>query len=566
MSLKKKPTVVTFEELCRQNTAPVLRPDSNWVKEDGPLLAKGNVLKALAHPGAPFGSFADRADTDANHNVLKVTTAGTFFGQFGKLVIHTNGSYTYTLYSNADKPAAFAKVQGLSDGERLTESFKYKATDGFVTKGSILKITIFGTDDPVTISDINLEGGDTIVDEDGLPGALLDGTPLLRPGEVDSNELAANTGDFKVTAPDGIDDLVVGGTLVISNGVFIPGVVITTPLGNQLAITGFNAATGVVSYTYTLLAPESHPGAGEDSIFDNILVKLTDEDGSSATATLKVEVVDDQPMIEVCQNFSEDARFNVVVDECIPPSLLSVDETDLGTDATSNFAGIFDSNFGADGPGSITFAVDTSGGPSGLIDTVTGFVVTVAKEGNDIVGRIGPNPADVVFVISIDAVTGTVTFDQQRAVVHDPNFGPNDFEFLPFDLVKVVATITDADGDTDSATYNAGNLFGFYLSTPGHTWYSDAARNSDGADHMVAYQGTGDTVQIGNTIAGPWANNEFVMGWEDLPRSQWDYDYNDFVVMVESVNGVQLPEPGTFALFGFGLAALALSRRRAIAG
>ncbi len=126
---------------------------------------------------------------------------------------------------------------------------------------------------------------------------------------------------------------------------------------------------------------------------------------------------------------------------------------------------------------------------------------------------------------------------------------------------QVVRNLFDETG-----IYFAGNLFGFYLSTPGHTWYSDAARNSDGADHMVAYQGTGDTVQIGNTIAGPWANNEFVMGWEDLPRSQWDYDYNDFVVMVESVNGVQLPEPGTFALFGFGLAALALSRRRAIAG
>ncbi len=114
----------------------------------------------------------------------------------------------------------------------------------------------------------------------------------------------------------------------------------------------------------------------------------------------------------------------------------------------------------------------------------------------------------------------------------------------------------------ETGVYFSGNLFGFYLSTPGHSWYSDAGRNADGADHMVAYQGSGDTVKIGNTIAGPWANNEFVMAWEDLARGQWDYDYNDFVVMVESVNGVKVPEPGTFALFGFGLAGLALVRRR----
>ncbi|MGE0435975.1 MAG: PEP-CTERM sorting domain-containing protein [Steroidobacteraceae bacterium] len=133
--------------------------------------------------------------------------------------------------------------------------------------------------------------------------------------------------------------------------------------------------------------------------------------------------------------------------------------------------------------------------------------------------------------------------------------------FSILDDGQVVRNLFDETG-----VYFAGNLFGFYLTTPNHTWYSEAARNGDAADHMIAYQGTGDTVKIGNTIAGPWASNEFVMAWEDLARNQWDYDYNDFVVMVESVRGVAVPEPGTLALFGFGLAGLACARRRGRTG
>jgi hypothetical protein len=112
----------------------------------------------------------------------------------------------------------------------------------------------------------------------------------------------------------------------------------------------------------------------------------------------------------------------------------------------------------------------------------------------------------------------------------------------------------------DTGVDFAGNQFGFFLKTPYETWYSQNALNSDSADHMVSFAGKGDWVTLPSS-SGYWESNEYVLGWEDLARPGWDYDYNDFVVMVESVHA-NVPEPGSLALFGVGLAALGWTLRR----
>lgn len=106
----------------------------------------------------------------------------------------------------------------------------------------------------------------------------------------------------------------------------------------------------------------------------------------------------------------------------------------------------------------------------------------------------------------------------------------------------------------------AGNYFGYFLTNGYDTFYSDLDLNADGFDHMVAFQGKNiDTIQLPGLFPGLWTNNEYILAWEDV-YGGGDYDYNDLVVMVESVTPVA--EPASLILLGSGLLALGLWGRK----
>src|SRR3546814_14826901 len=111
----------------------------------------------------------------------------------------------------------------------------------------------------------------------------------------DHRNLHVLTNSFPTRRSSELADLSVHGVQIIDNGVFTPAT-IPTPLGNTLNITAYDAATGEISYSYTLNAAEAHPGIqGENSLFEDFTVELTDADNDMTSSTLSVNIIDDIP-------------------------------------------------------------------------------------------------------------------------------------------------------------------------------------------------------------------------------------------------------------------------------
>ncbi|WP_020591799.1 DUF5801 repeats-in-toxin domain-containing protein [Kiloniella laminariae] len=152
---------------------------------------------------------------------------------------------------------------------------------------------------------------------------------------------------------------------------------------------------------------------------------------------------------------------------------LCVDETDLDQDDSLDFSGRFASSFGADGPGSLTYAVSaTDGTNSGLVDTATGDPVLLYTQGGDVYGRIGSAGGAVVFKVSVDG-SGVVTLDQQRALEHPDADNPNDAVSLAPGLISLTGTIVDSDGDHADASLDLGTAL--YFKDDGPTAQDDEA-------------------------------------------------------------------------------------------
>ncbi len=380
-------------------------------------------------------------------------------GLYGTLTIASDGSYTYT------------RAPGTPGG--VEDAFGYTLTDGDGdTDTAVLTVDI--GDAPVSIGglDGDASGSDAVVNESKLPTGTQVG--------ADDDSVS---GSFTVTAFDGIDalsltaggnsiDIVAGGTPAGTP------LSLTSALGSTLVITGFDPATGVVEYTYTLADGETHSGAGRDDLLDGFAISLTDLDGSTASDTLNIRIVDDAPVITA---------------QTAPVALATTD-ADLANDPAADFSVLFDPDHGADGAdatvGTVySLEVPSAGVASGVVDTASGDPVLLFLENGVLVGRVGGQSGPAAFSISVDAGTGVVTLDQLRALDH-PSAGV-DVVSLVNTAAVLRLTVQDGDGDTATQTAEIGARFSFGDDIPS----TDLAVNAGFSAPVL-------NTQDGDTLAG----------------------------------------------------------------
>lgn len=343
-----------------------------------------------------FGDAAGSSDSEWDFQVD---------GNYGTLFMNHDGSWTYVL--DSDHPDVKALGETENGPETLTESFGYVLTDSDGdSDAATLTLTINGSDDLPSITETDPDGEDSNEDirlnrDDGVvyESGLTDGSD---PNAVHTRD----EGTFRIDAPDGLGDLLVGGTHVIDDGVFTAtpeGEPIITAEGHYLWITGFDADTGFVSYEYQLTDNESHTDTDPETantttdIFDSVSLVLTDDDGDEATGSLSFRIVDDMPVVF--------ATTNVVYANSSNP-----EEGGTGT---------FDYTIGADNRGSYS-ADNTDFTAIALSGTVGGVAisdaeVTWASEDADSAMftfsfSYAPNPD---FPDATETATGTLVFDKE---------------------------------------------------------------------------------------------------------------------------------------------------------
>ena len=255
-----------------------------------------------------------------------------------------------------------------------------------------------------------------------------------------------------VAGASGLTDTATGEAVNLSlNGTVVEGRTATT---NELVFSVSVASNGEVTLDQlrAVVHPDTTDPDDATTLTSDDLVKLTatktDGDGDSVQATL-----------DIGQNLSfEDDGPSISTTGTVPT--LTVDETVLATDATQNYAANFNSSYGADGAGTLTYALGVVAGASGLTDTATGEAVNLSLNGTVVEGRTAVSDA-LVLTVSV-ATNGDVTLDQVRAVVHPDASNPDDAVTLTSDnLVTLTATITDKDGDSTQSTLNIGQNLSF---------------------------------------------------------------------------------------------------------
>ncbi|MCG8684020.1 MAG: DUF5801 domain-containing protein [Desulfobacterales bacterium] len=201
-----------------------------------------------------------------------------------------------------------------------------------------------------------------------------------------------------------------------------------------------------VGYYFQQLNPIDHAEGTDqdDTMHWDVTMTVTDSDGDYIEVPISIDIDDDEPSIWVDGEGMD-----------VDGPLLDVSEDAYLIDDTSPVpvSYFFDWEYGVDGPGNVAYELtldlpDGEARGSGLY-THDGDEILLKLDNGQIVGFDGEGDGEIVyFTISLNEYD-EVVFDQQNPIRHD--YEGRDREYLSLAYMGLLATITDADGDTDTA-------------------------------------------------------------------------------------------------------------------
>ncbi|MFK3915905.1 Calx-beta domain-containing protein [Psychrobacter sp. NPDC078501] len=275
----------------------------------------------------------------------------------GAVVVNEDaGTVTYTVSLTNPSSTAVTVDYATSNGT-ATAGADYGANSGTLTfaAGEVTKtVTVAITDDTlfensenytIALSNPSLNASidnakksvtTTIIDNDTAPTITVDdedGTLTTADNSVIEGTGDTVTGAIDITNPQSVAALTINSvdvtTATTANPIIING------SEGKLVITGYNSATGALTYAYTEDgSAETHNPAG-DNVLDQFTVKLTNTAGGTTSDTLDIQIIDTVPVANPDTNTMTEETDKVTGNVLTATGAAATDVADsLGADAT----------------------------------------------------------------------------------------------------------------------------------------------------------------------------------------------------------------------------------------
>ncbi|RUV36199.1 type I secretion C-terminal target domain-containing protein, partial [Mesorhizobium sp. M7A.F.Ca.MR.148.00.0.0] len=339
---------------------PTAHANTNSVSEGAQ--ASGNVLTdgtadVLGADGAAPGGAVTGVATGSNvSNPVSGNLGGAgIAGQYGTLVLGTNGAYTYTANPNAVTTNA-------------VDHFVYTITDG---DGDTSTVTL-----DITVNNVTVTASDTdaLVSEKGLAtGSDAAGNSEIFNGAITP---AGGTGPYTYT--------------------------LTSPASGSYGNLVLNANG---TYTYTLTQTydgvTTNNGITTEQDKDSFTYTVTDAHGNTTTGSILVDIVDDVPTAVA-------PEYAVLANGAGNPVVFALD-----ADHTLS------NNYGADGPGTVRFDASLNNTDSGLTSGGQHIIYTVSADGHTLAGTangttvftvvLDPQNVSPTYTVNMDGAVDSIS-------------------------------------------------------------------------------------------------------------------------------------------------------------